>query len=144
MEKLPEFIANHLFLFSLLVAILILLFWNIYGDTITGIRKVVPLELTRLMNHEDALVIDVRSPDDYKEGHIINAINIPATEITVENKKLEKHRQKPIIFYCLHGSDSGKAIRIIAQSGFDKLYILKGGLTAWRNANMPVTRDNKT
>ena len=51
MEHIPEFVANHLYLFSLLLAILTLLIWNLYGDTVSGIRQVIPMEVTRLINH---------------------------------------------------------------------------------------------
>ncbi|MCK5499243.1 MAG: rhodanese-like domain-containing protein, partial [Gammaproteobacteria bacterium] len=76
MEKLPEFIANHLFLVSLLVAISSFLLWNIFAGSI-GATQVLPAEVTRLINHENAEVLDLRSAEEFEKGHIPGAVNIP-------------------------------------------------------------------
>ena len=144
MEHFPEFIANHLFLFSLLIAILTLLIWNLYGDTVSGIKQIIPMEVTRLINHETATVVDVRNKADFANGHILNAQNIPASELTERQKELHKFKQRPVILCCNNGSESGRAVRILMQEGFEKLFCLKGGLNAWRNASLPLTRDNSS
>ena len=141
MERLPEFIANHLFLFSLLVSLLILLAWNLFGDSVSGIKSILPAELTRMMNHQNAAVVDLRSQSDYKNGHIINSMNIPMADIQTRKDELNKFKDRPLIFYCQAGMDSGRAIRGFRHEGFSELYLLKGGLQAWKNASMPVTRD---
>jgi rhodanese-related sulfurtransferase len=142
MEHFPEFVANHLFLFSLLVAILALLIWNLYGDTVSGIKQIIPMEATRLINHENAMLVDLRNQADYASGHILNARNIPATELAERLKELHKYKQQPVILCCNNGSESGRAARLMMQGGFEKIFCLKGGLHAWRSANLPLTRDS--
>lgn len=141
MEKLPEFIANHLWLVSLFVAILALLLWNIFGSAMSGLAQVGPTEVTRLMNHEKALLLDLRTNADYSSGHILSARNIPAAELEGRQKELQKYKSGPIILCCNRDSDGVKAGRVLKFAGFEKIYSLKGGLEAWRNANLPVTRD---
>ena len=140
MERLPEFIANHLLLVSLFVAILALLLWNIFGSSVSGLSKIGPAEVTRLMNHEKALLLDLRTAADFTNGHILSARHIPAADLEGRQKELQKHKKNPIILCCSRDSDGIKAGRILKFAGYEKLYSLKGGLESWRNANLPVTR----
>ena len=141
MERLPEFIANHLFLFSLLVGILSLLLWNIFGTAASGIMEIGPSEATRLMNHEKALILDIREKSDFDQGHILNARNMPFTKLAEQTDDLAKYKDRPLIIACKQGIDSIRAARVIKQKGFEKIYCLKGGLQAWRNANLPLIRN---
>ena len=141
MEHFPEFVANHLFLFSLLVSILALLLWNIFGNSVSGIIDVAPMEATRMINHDKAVIIDLRTETEFADGHIINAINSPVAKLPDQAKGLEKYKERPLILTCKHGADSARAARIFRQRQFGKIYCLKGGLQAWRNANLPLVRD---
>lgn len=141
MERIPEFVANHLFLVTLFLAILALLLWNLFGAELTGVAQVEPAEATRLINREGALVLDVRPGAEFQEGHVLNAVNIPEPELSSRQKELERHREKPIIACCQNGSMSVRAVSQMKAGGFEKLYCLKGGLTAWKSAGLPVTRE---
>ncbi len=141
MEKLPEFIANHLWLVCLFVALLALLLWNIFGASMSGLTQVGPVEVTRLLNHDKALLLDLRTSTDFAAGHIISARNIPAAELADRQEELQKFKSNPIIFCCSRNSDGVKAGRILKPAGFEKIYSLKGGLEAWRTANLPITRE---
>ena len=141
MERLPEFIANHLGLASLFIAVLALLLWNIYGSSLSGLTRVGPTEVTRLLNHEKALLLDLRAPADFSSGHILAARSIPAAELENRQKELQKYKSNPIILCCSRDSDGIKAGRILKYAGYEKIYSLKGGLESWRTANLPITRD---
>ncbi len=140
MERLPEFIANNLILVILFVSILALLMWNIFGTTMSGITQLVPMEATRLLNHEKAILIDIRASADFSAGHILSARNIPGAELEDRKKELQKYKNAPVILYCNRGADSMKAGRILKYAGYTKVYLLKGGLESWRSANLPITR----
>ena len=75
MEKFPEFVLNHPYLFSLLFVILTLLIWNIFGDVIGGVKMLTSSQVTHLVNREDAEIVDIRSQKEFENGHIINAKN---------------------------------------------------------------------
>ena len=139
MEKLPEFIANHLFLVSLFVAISSLLFWNIFFSAM-GASQIVPAEVTRLINHEDAELLDIRSAKDFEKGHIINAFNIDMATLGDREKELDKYKDKTIVICCAQGPESIRVARSLKMKGFEKLYSLKGGISAWQNANLPLTK----
>ena len=141
MERLPEFIANHLGLVSLFVAVLALLLWHIYGSSLSGLSKIGPAEVTRLLNHEKALLLDLRTTADFSSGHILSARNIPAAELENRQKELQKHKKNPVILCCSRDADGIKAGRILKYAGYEKIYSLKGGFESWRSANLPVSRD---
>ncbi|MFT5132020.1 MAG: rhodanese-related sulfurtransferase [Gammaproteobacteria bacterium] len=141
MERLPEFISNHLFLVSLFISLLMLFIWNFYGGVLTGVKAIIPAELTRLINREDAIVVDVRSTADFGSNHILNALNIPDAELQSRKSELEKYLKQPLIFYCGSGTISAKVARTLSGQGFEKVYSLKGGLPSWQNANLPLTRE---
>ena len=143
MERLPEFVANHLFLFSLLLSILMLLVWNFYGDVLSGVKLLQPDEVTRLINREDAQVIDIRTQKEFESGHIIDAIHINADELGSQLNKLNKYKDKGVIFCCEGGSVSIKEARKLMNEGFEKAYCLKGGVLSWQQANLPLTKGSK-
>ena len=141
MEHLPEFIANHLFLVSLFIGILCLLLWNLFGTAASGIVEIGPAEMTRMMNHEKAVVLDIRDEQDFANGHILNAVNIPMAKLADQDDALTGYRDRPVIFTCRQGIESVRAARAARQKGLEKIYCLKGGVQAWKNANMPLMRE---
>ena len=107
MERIPEFIANHLFLVCLLIAILMLLAWNLFGDSLSGIKSLPPQEVTRLINRDDARVIDLRGRSEFEAGHIIDALNIDAAQLQGQLEKLKKYKQQGLIICCATGGRLG-------------------------------------
>lgn len=139
MDQIVEFAGNHALLVGAFVAVLAALLWNLATDP-GGKNAVDPLGATALINHEDAVVLDVRSMAEYKQGHIVNAINIPLNGLGNNLKQLEKHRNKPIVAVCHSGSRSGSACGVLRKHGFENVKNLRGGMLAWQNANLPVRR----
>jgi rhodanese-related sulfurtransferase len=92
------------------------------------------------MNNDDAVVIDVREANDFNNGHIKNAKNVPMSSFRSQLESLEKHRDKPVLMYCRSGSQSGKACRMLKKSGFSNIHNLGGGIVGWQDANLPLTK----
>jgi rhodanese-related sulfurtransferase len=141
MERIPEFIGNHLFLVTLFIAILALLLWNLFGDALSGVEQLAPADATLLLNRQGGVVLDVRPKGEFDAGHILNALNLPAGELEAQQKTLDRHKDRPIIACCQNGALSARAARTMKLKGFAKVYSLRGGLAAWRNAGLPLTRD---
>jgi rhodanese-related sulfurtransferase len=139
MEQLLEFAGNHPFLISAFLIVLSALTWNLISDP-GGKNAVDPMGATSLINHEDAIVLDVRSMAEFKDGHIVNAVNIPLNGLASNLKQLEKHRGRPIVAVCRSGSRSGTACSLLRKHGFDNVKNLRGGMLAWESANLPVRR----
>jgi rhodanese-related sulfurtransferase len=143
MERLIEFIASNLFWVSLWFALLMLLLWNLFGHALLGINEIGPMDVTRLINHEHAAVIDVRTEPDYEAGHILNAINIPEAELPDRKQEMEKFRNKPVVVYCQNGAVSPRVARSLKTSGYANVSCIKGGLATWQKAGLPLTRGGK-
>ncbi len=140
MQQFSEFVINHWLLFAALLVILGLLLWNLVSRSRGGI-EIGAAEVTRLINREEAVVIDIRERAQYAKGHIVGAISVPNSELSEHIKDLEKYRDRPIILSCQIGDTSVKAGIALAKAGFIKLYRLKGGLLAWQNLNFPLTKE---
>ncbi len=139
MEQFLEFAGNHPLLFAAAGAVILALIVNELHGNLRGPRRLSPIEAVRLINDQDAIVIDVRAPADYKKGHLINAINIPVNRIGERRKELGKDTSRPLIVYCALGSVASTAVAPLKQAGFESVYVLRGGLNAWQQAGMPVT-----
>ncbi len=136
-EQLIEFIMNHLFLSTAFAAVLGLLVFNLSQGS--GGNAVSPQELIRMINHERAIPVDVRKEADYTEGHIIDAVNVPLTNLSERMKELEKHKGRPVVLCCAAGTTTAPAVKTLQKAGFEKVYSLKGGISAWRQENLPLT-----
>jgi rhodanese-related sulfurtransferase len=139
MEQLLEFAGNHALLVGAFMAVLVALTWNLISDP-GGKHAVDPLGATAMINHDDAVVLDVRSIAEFQQGHIVNAINVPLNGLGNNLKQLEKHRGKPIVAVCRSGSRSGAACKMLRKNGFEDVKNLRGGMMAWESANLPVKR----
>lgn len=81
-----------------------------------------------LSSKEKCVLIDVRSKQEYKEGHLDNSINIPIYEIKKKIDNFVMDKQTDIFLYCQTGNRSIRAISILSKMGFENLYSIKGGL----------------
>lgn len=84
------------------------------------------------------LVLDVRSPEEYAEGHLPGALNIPHTKLEDELGRLEPYRDRDIVVYCKSGRRAGIALALLKSRGFSRLRHLEGDYTAWHAAGRPV------
>lgn len=137
-QRLAEFFQNHPGLVLALFAVSGALIWSVLAGRSRGLPRITPSDLTRLINSEDAAVLDVRPDAEYRKGHIVNAINIPQGQLQAQLKSLEKYKSRPLIIVCRNGQESAKAGALLRQQGFDSLRTLHGGLQTWETANLPL------
>ena len=97
------------------------------------------IRATELLNHDDAVFLDIREQSEFSDGHILNTLHIPAGDIDDRIKELEKYRDRPIIVYCTSGQRSVSTCSALFKLGFRKVANLHGGIQAWKTANLPVT-----
>ena len=137
MEQLFTFIGNHPLLVGAFVVFLILFIRN---EMSRGGATVSAQKLVQLVNVENALVIDVRDANEYSEGHIVDAINIPFANFEARSDELNKHKDKPLIVACKIGQHSGTVGTILRKKGFTNVLRLTGGMAEWRGQNLPVVK----
>ena len=139
-DQYITFISQHWILVSIFVIVLILFLINEFITRAAGIPKLSAQQATQLMNHEKAVVVDLRSPEEFSRGHITAAINIPYKALTDSLTKLDKYKSAPIIFSCNLGQQSSSAGLVLRKQGFEKVFCLAGGISNWRNENLPLVK----
>jgi rhodanese-related sulfurtransferase len=97
-------------------------------------------EFEQGMTQNDAVIIDVRTPMEYQEGHIKNSklIDISDRDFESQIEKLDKN--KAYYVYCRSGGRSSSASQIMVEKGFTKVYNLQGGMIAWSGAKKAVEK----
>jgi rhodanese-related sulfurtransferase len=138
-QQLIEFASNHTLLVLALFAILVMLAGSEIQQRLSKVRAVSPAEATRLLNHENAIMIDMRSDKDYRDGHIVNAVHVPDGKGEFP-ATLNKHRERPVIVYCQRGQQSTAICNRLSKQGFESVYNLQGGVLAWQKAELPLTK----
>ena len=140
MARIVEFVVHHWLLVAAAAAILILLIVTELKRKVLGFKDVAPDEAVRLINRENAVVLDVREDRDFEAGHIINAVHVPLGLLDARAAQLEKHKGRPIIVCCKAGQESAQAGVTLRGQGFDPVYKLGGGMAAWKSANLPLEK----
>jgi rhodanese-related sulfurtransferase len=143
MEQFSEFAGNHtLLVLALMISLFVLIFSELRRKA-SGLVAVDPTEAVTLINN-DAMVVDLRGADSFAVGHIVNAKNIPMDELDAKHDQISGFKNKPVVAVCQAGVTSTKAVDKLRKSGFESVYGLKGGMTAWSQAGLPVVTGKKT
>jgi rhodanese-related sulfurtransferase len=143
MDIYLEFAANHTLLVTALLFSFFLLIFTELRRQATGMTNVEPQAAVKLIN-ADAVVLDLRSADSFALGHIVNAKNIPFDELDANQDKIDKLKSRPILAVCNAGVTSSRAVNSLRKAGVENVYGLKGGITAWTQANLPLVTAKKT
>jgi rhodanese-related sulfurtransferase len=117
------------------------------------IREIQPAELLELQKF-GCPVVDVREPDEFAEGHIPGAVNIPRGLLEFEvdghpavryaTAEALSHRERPVILYCLSGGRSALAAEALLRLGFVSPMSLDHGILGWEDAGYPVAAPGST
>ena len=142
MPQAIEFAQKHTFLTIAWFAVLFMTLFTFFKSATQKYRVITNPEAVRLMNDEEAVVIDLRPIDEFQRGHIIGSVNLLPTEIKNQNVgKIEHHKEKPLI--DVNGVSSATSAELLTKQGFEKVYVLKDGLAAWAGANLPLVKKHK-
>jgi len=95
------------------------------------------------MVSDGALLIDVREPDEYAEGHAPGSVLIPLGQLPSRLAEIQASQHKPVTLICRSGRRSARAAEILLQAGFSKVYNIEGGMIAWSAAGLPVLKGAK-
>ncbi|HAZ42027.1 MAG TPA: rhodanese-like domain-containing protein, partial [Methylococcaceae bacterium] len=116
-EQLFEFISNHWMMAAALFVVTILLIQDIIDSATRKHKTVSPSEAVVIMNDDQTIVVDVREPPEFAEGHIEGARNIPLGKLDERVGELESHKNKPIVVNCQSGTRSLAAGKKLTKLG---------------------------
>ena len=136
-----EFLQDNIWLVLAAVVSGVMFLWPSVAKGLARTREVGVAEAVQLINRQDAAILDVREPGEFKAGHIPNARNVPVGELAARMKELDKLKSRPILVTCASGNRSTPACSALTKAGFEQVYALSGGLSAWQQAGMPVKKD---
>lgn len=95
----------------------------------------------RIKANQPGLILDVRSSEEYAEGHIPGAMNIPFDQLGARLAEIGAYKDKDIVLYCKSGRRAGIAANTLRVAGFSKLLHLEGDMNAWlSNGNLPIKK----
>ncbi|MGB0858876.1 rhodanese-like domain-containing protein [Pseudoalteromonas spongiae] len=140
MAQFVEFVTNNLILCLIWVGLLgaIVLGW--FKSRFSAVKQVNPQQLTHLVNRENGLVVDIRALKDFNQGHIAGSVHLAAEKAKQgEFVGLEKSKNDPIILVCVSGMTAQSIANGLVKAGYEQVNVLSGGITAWQNANLPLT-----
>jgi sulfur-carrier protein adenylyltransferase/sulfurtransferase len=100
-------------------------------------RRIQPDEARTLIDSGQVTVVDVREPWEYEKDHIANAKLIPLARIIGNPTQITTDH---VVFVCEVGQRSGVAAEVAASLGYENLYNLEGGMSAWRSHGYPVEK----
>ncbi len=138
MELFFQFVSAQWYWFALLSALLAVLAW--YESRKAG-PQVTPQQLSLMVNNDNALVVDVRPDKEFKQGHIVDALNIPVSQVKDRIGQLEKHKDRPLVLVCKTGQQTSGVAKQLRAAGFEKVYRLTGGLMEWSGSQMPLVKN---
>lgn len=139
-QDIVLFIQHNLLLVLALVIVLLLLIIFEFIKQKRGALRLSPSKAVHLMNHADAVIVDIRNPEAFAKGHPVGAISLPLTELNEKQKRLEKYKSKSIIVVCNTGAEAQRAAALLKKLGFNA-NVLAGGIRAWQDAGIPLVKE---
>ena len=143
LAELMAFAGRHPYLSLALGGLTVALIYNEIAGRLSGIRRLGPAEVTALINHGNALLVDVRGASDFEKGHIAGSKNVQMTQFDPENKQLAPAKSLPVVMVCKVGQTASFAARRLRKAGFTDVAVLEGGIQAWQAADLPLVKGKR-
>ncbi len=133
-----KFFIDNWMLISVAFASGAMLLWPVVqGATAGGLSTA---SAVRLINRERAVVVDVSETEEFAQGHVGGAKNVPVGQLEQRLPEVVKNKSLPLILVCPNGARANRALAVAKKLGYEKAQVLGGGLKAWKEANLPVEK----
>ncbi len=131
-----QFLLDNIILIAVAFVSGAMLIWPLVRQRAGG-PVLTTLQATQLINGRHAQIVDLRAADEFAKGSLPNARNVPADAVGTRANELKK--DKPLLLVCdTGGARARKAAAQLRSQGFGEVFILGGGLAAWREAGLPL------
>lgn len=111
-----------------------------YHESRKSGQSLSPQQAINLVNREDGVFVDLRDSKEFGQGHIVDALNIPAGKLEGRLAELEKYRDKPIVLVCKMGQSSSAAGKTLKAQGFSQVFRMSGGMMEWGTMQLPLVK----
>lgn len=144
MERIIEFASNHYIYVIALAVVTYMLIQEIMDAVLNKFGAISPLLAVTKMDSGNAVIVDVREPDDYAKGHIEGAISIPLGLVKDKLPNLDKNKKDTILVVCQNGTRSASAGKTLTKAGFEQVLVITGGMQAWQeDYKLPIKTSGK-
>jgi len=135
-----QFMQDNIWMILVAVSSGLMLLWSFMGNSIRGVKEVSSAAALQLINYKNALVLDVREASEFKNGHVLNAKQIPLGKLNESIGELERYRSQPIVVMDSSDQRSAAACVLLRKHGFESAHNLAGGVLAWQKAGLPLKK----
>ncbi|HYG07547.1 MAG TPA: rhodanese-like domain-containing protein [Stenotrophomonas sp.] len=139
-QELLAFAGRNPLLSTLLAGLTIAIIYTEIARLFRGYAALKPAELTRLINNDGAVVVDLSASADFEKGHIAGSRNVQPGQFGPQHKLVAAARQSPVVLVCRNGTASAAAAKQLKKAGFEKVAWLEGGIPAWQQAELPLVK----
>lgn len=133
-----DFVINNWVLFAVAFASGALLLWPMVQGGVGG--GLTATQAVQLINREKAVVVDVCEAEEFAQGHIVGARNIPLSQLEQRLPEAVKNKALPVLLVCASGARANRALGTAKKLGYEKAQVLGGGMKSWKDANLPVEK----
>lgn len=140
-EQVQQFITDHPIMLSAWVALFVAVIFNLYKGATSKFKVIDNATTTYLVNKEEGVVLDLRSDDEFRAGHLVDSQHISPSDIKANNiHSIEKYKDRPVILVDANGFSASSSAALLVKQGFNKVYVLKEGMLGWRSASLPTVK----
>lgn len=144
MQEYIAFFQENMIMSVVWVGLVVALIMNIVKTSTAAYKEITAGDTTQKINRENGVVADIRSKDEFKKGHITEAVHILPSDIKAGNfGSLENRKADPIIVVCKTGQTAQESANLLVKAGFEQVFVMKNGLVTWSDANLPLVRGKK-
>ena len=139
-EQFFEFSTNHPILVLSFAALLGLIVFIEFRRLTQKFDNITPSAAIGLINREEPLLLDVREQNELGDGMLSEALHIPMSAMSPRVSELDQYKDRSVLVYCRSGNRSGGVCRTLTNRGFEKVFNLAGGIMAWQDAHLPISK----
>ena len=140
-QQLQQFVSHHPVMVMAWVGIFCAVLMNFYKGATSKYRVINNAIATQLVNNSDGVVVDLRSDDEFKAGHLVGSIHLLPSEIKANNvHQIDKYKDRPVILLDANGFSATKSAELLTKQGFNQVYVLKEGMVGWKAENLPTVK----
>ncbi|WP_116869804.1 rhodanese-like domain-containing protein [Vibrio splendidus] len=144
MQELVPFVQENMILAIVWIGLVVAIIANVIKTSNAAYKEITAAQTTQLINRENGVVVDIRTKDEFKKGHITDALHILPSDIKSNSLgSLESRKADPIIVVCKTGQTAQESANLLVKAGFENVSVLKSGLVAWSEANLPLVKGKK-
>lgn len=142
-DQYIEFASSHWMLVTAFFAVTFFLIQDIIEAGTRKYQIISPMLTVTKLNSGNPIILDVREANEFKKGHIADAILIPVGDIEKQLKKIELYKKDDVIVVCHTGTRSAPACATLTKLGFENVFLMTGGMQSWEENKLPIVTNKK-